>query len=105
MLLSASLQPLRAFLQQRNARPFIQAPIAGRFDRRKMNEDVFAILTRDKSKPLRSIEPLYCSSFFHIFSLFFSLSIYSAILSDIARFRAIRAAVYSAKVTRFAFPF
>lgn len=52
-----------------NTRSFIQTSITGRLDRREVDEDIFAILAGDESKALRSIKPLYSSSFFHEFSL------------------------------------
>lgn len=52
-----------------NARPFLEASIAGRLDRREMDENIFTVFACDEPESFRSIEPLNGSSLFHNFSL------------------------------------
>src|SRR5437762_240740 len=48
-----------------DAAALIEGPVAGRLNGRKMDENVFAILSRDESKSFSGVKPLYCSCFFH----------------------------------------
>jgi len=41
----------------------LQAAEAARLNRRKMHEDVFAILATDEAKTFRVVKPLHCSCF------------------------------------------
>src|SRR5207244_3092181 len=62
-----SLQPLRALLDfKRDARAFFQGAISARCDRRKMDEDIFAILALDEAESFCCVEPLYGACFFHV---------------------------------------
>src|SRR5258707_1170726 len=62
-----SLQPLRALLDfKRDARAFFQGAISARRDRRKMDEDIFAILALDEAESFCCVEPLYRACFFHV---------------------------------------
>src|SRR3954447_10996883 len=68
------LPALRAFLHiELDRLAFLQAAEAtARLNRRKMHEDVFAILTADESETLGIVKPLHCSLFhcFVTFSIF-----------------------------------
>jgi hypothetical protein len=64
------LQTLRPTLHyKRHFRAFIERAVPRRLDSGKMDEDVFAILTLDKTKSLGCVEPLHRTGFFHV-SLF-----------------------------------
>ena len=54
-----------------NGLTFVQRLVSIRHDCREMDEDVFAGLALNEAKTLASIEPLYCSLFFHLCFLFF----------------------------------
>ena len=49
---------------------FLEAPETVRLNRRKVHEDVFAILAADKTKSLCVVKPLHCSLFHFVFYLF-----------------------------------
>jgi hypothetical protein len=60
------LQTLGAALDRKlNPGAFIEWAIARRFYGTEMHKHVLTILTLDKTKTLRSVEPLYCTLFFH----------------------------------------
>jgi hypothetical protein len=46
-------------------RALFQRAVAAGLDRRKMHEDIFTILTRQKSKSFGGVKPLHSSCFFH----------------------------------------
>jgi hypothetical protein len=48
-----------------NSLSFVQRLVTLGLNRREVYEDVFAGLALDESKALTSIEPLYCTLFFH----------------------------------------
>src|SRR6266516_3027760 len=62
-----SLQPLRALLDfKRDARALFEGAVSARCDRRKMDEDIFAILALDEAESFCCVEPLYGACFFHV---------------------------------------
>ena len=60
---------------------FLEAPETIRLNRRKVHEDVFAILAADKTKSLCVVKPLHCS-LFHCVCTFFFVLIYLLRRSD-----------------------
>jgi hypothetical protein len=67
-----SLQTLGALGDlELNCLTFVERLVSIRHNGREMDEDVFAGLALNEAKTLASIEPLYCSLFFHLCFLFF----------------------------------
>jgi hypothetical protein len=67
-----SLQTLGALGDlELNRLTFVERLVSIRHDCREMDKDVFAGLALNEAKTLASIEPLYCSLFFHLCFLFF----------------------------------
>src|SRR5271165_2836816 len=61
-----------------NRLTFVQRLVSIRHDCREMDKDVFAGLALNEAKTLASIEPLYCSLFFHLCFLFFYKKLFGA---------------------------
>src|SRR3954462_7053801 len=61
------LQTLRAFGHFKlHAAALIQRLVSGILNRREMHEDVFSVLTLDKTEALGRVEPLHRTFFFHL---------------------------------------
>lgn len=66
------LQSFRTFLHFKgNARALIERAVSTGRDRGEVHEDIFSILSLDKSKSLRGVKPLHCSCFFQNDSFYF----------------------------------
>src|ERR1700722_16705838 len=62
-----SLQALRpGGYFELNSLTFVQRLVAVSLNRGEMNEDILTGLALDETEALASIEPLYCSLFFHL---------------------------------------
>ena len=53
-----------------NRLAFLQAAESVRLNRRKMHEDIFAVLAADEAESLRVVKPLYCSLFHCVVPVF-----------------------------------
>ena len=63
-----SLQTFRSFGDnERHPGPLIERAIAARFNCREMDEDIFAVLSSNKSKSFSGVKPLHRSRLFHKF--------------------------------------
>jgi hypothetical protein len=66
------LQSFRTLLHFKgNARALIERAVSTGRDRGEVHEDIFSILSLDKSKSLRGVKPLHCSCFFQNDSFYF----------------------------------
>lgn len=81
---------------ERHARAFIQRPISIGLNRREMHEHIFPAIALDKSKAFSGVKPLYCTCFFH----FFSLRLLVADLNAIARKSVMRSRTGYAEILR-----